>query len=370
MAEIVLIYPITGLDLKGVSVWLPMSVLAVASGVVDSYDTAVIDQRVAADWRGDLRAALGPETLCVGISTMTGAQIGHALEAARLVRELCPGLPIVWGGNHPTLLPEQTARHPLVDIVVMGEGERTFRALVDALRAGRDWRSVADIAYKSGGSVRTQGSPYSFADPEMFSELPYHLINIEHYINSGLGFGSATRAKRILPFISSFGCPHPCAFCCQPVLSGRRWRCMSAAKTAERASHLVERFGLDAVEFFDEEFFADRKRGVEISERIAGRFSFLIQTRMDDLLNVDLPSLERSGLVAVQPGIESGSDRILELIRKHETVAQYRRANRTLAGTGIRATYNFMMGFPGETHEDLQQSVDLALEMQRRYNKL
>ena len=360
MAQVVLVYPITGLDVRGLSVWLPLSVLAVASGVADAYDVVVVDQRVDPDWRRSLKKALGPETLCVGISSMTGSQILHGLEAARQVRDAAPDLPIVWGGNHPTLAAAQTAEHSLVDIVVIGEGEKTFRLLVDALKAGKDWRAIPNIAYKSEGRAVVQGDAYDFVDPERMEEMPYHLVDVEKYVAGRALFG---RPVRSLPFITSFGCPYACTYCCQPVLSNRRWRRMSPELAARRASALAERYGLDAIEFHDEEFFVDRRRGTKIAESIGGAFSWYVQTRMDDLLALDLPALEKNGLCAVQPGLESGSDRILKLVRKQETVAQYRAANSALARTGIQATYNFMMGFPTETPEDLNSTVDLALEL-------
>ncbi|MFI5361366.1 MAG: B12-binding domain-containing radical SAM protein [Elusimicrobiota bacterium] len=360
MAQIVLVYPITGLDVRGLSVWLPLSVLAVASGVADAYDVVIVDQRVDSDWRGSLRSALGADTLCVGVSSMTGAQIRHGLEAARLVRESAPDVPIVWGGNHPTLAPAQTAEHSLVDIVVIGEGEKTFRALVDALKAGTDWRRVPNIAYKADGGAVVSGDAYDFVNPEEMPELPYHLVDVEEYLAGRALFG---RPVRSLPFITSFGCPYACTFCCQPVLSNRSWRRMSPELAARRASALADRYGLDAIEFHDEEFFVDRRRGMRIAERIGGAFSWYVQTRMDDLLAMDLAALEKNGLSAVQPGLESGSDRILKLVRKQETVAQYRAANEALARTGIHTTFNFMMGFPTETPEDLNATVDLALEL-------
>ena len=140
MANVVLIYPSTGLDIKDVSVWLPLSVLHVASNLVKDYDVVIVDQRIDENWKSKLSAALGQETLCVGISSMTGTQIKGGLSAAQYVRELAPELPIVWGGNHPTLVPHSTVMHPLVDIVVLGEGEITFRRCVEALERGEETR--------------------------------------------------------------------------------------------------------------------------------------------------------------------------------------------------------------------------------------
>ncbi len=360
MAQVVLVYPVTGLDMPGVSLWLPLSVLHVASTLAADYDVAIVDQRVEKDWPAALRKALTRDTLCVGISAMTGTQIRFGLQAARQVRATAPELPIVWGGNHATLLPEQTAAHPLVDAVVMGQGEETFRRLVDALAAGRDWRECGNICFKSDGKVVVQGSAYEFFDLAKLPPLPYHLVDVERYAAGRMMFG---RPMRSLPFITSFGCPYECTFCCQPVLSKRRWLKMPPELVAERTLELARRFRLDAVEFHDEEFFVDRRRGERVAELLGGRLRWYAQTRMDDLLELNLPRLQERGLAAVQPGLESGSDRILALVKKEETLADYRAANAALARTGILTTYNFMLGFPTETPAEVAQTVDLALEL-------
>src|SRR3989338_644604 len=360
MAQVILVYPFTGLDLKDFSVWLPLAVLNVASTLVKDYDVAVVDQRLDKEWAKTLSQHLNDDTLCVGIFSMTGTQIKQGLQVAAKVRQLAPQLPIVWGGNHPTLVVEQTAAHPLVDIVVQGEGEFTFRQLVDCFAQDRNWKETPNIAYKQDGKVVVQGKGRDFFDPAGMPELPYHLVDVSKYVYGRMSFGKPLRS---LPFITSSGCPYACTFCCQPVLSNRRWRKMKPEVAVERVFKLVEKYNLEAIEFHDEEFFVDRKRGMAIADLIGGKFQWYAQTRMDDLLALDLNRLEKNGLKMVQPGLETGSPRILEMIKKEETIEQYRNANLALAATGIEATYNFMMGFPTETHEDLLSTVDLALEL-------
>lgn len=363
MATIVLIYPATGLDIRKVSVWLPLSVLQIAATLVEDYDVVIVDQRVDDTWKATLRRVVTDETLCVGISSMTGTQIRGALAVAAEVREIHPTVPLVWGGNHPTLAPDSTARHPLVDIVVMGEGEVVFRKLVEALEKGTDWRALPDIAFEKDGEVVKNGTgtdPQRFVDPATWPPLPYHLLDIEEYISGPMIFG---RKLRSLPYIGSRGCPHECAFCCQPIFSKRRWRQQPPEMVYQRTSALMEKYRLDAIEFHDEEFFVDRRRGALLAGLIGGRFDWYVQTRMDDLLALDLEMLYRSGLRVVQPGLETGSPRILDMIRKGETVEMFHEANRRLAGSGIHATYNFMMGFPGETIADVTDTVDLALTL-------
>ena len=131
----------------------------------------------------------------------------------------------------------------------------------------------------------------------------------------------------------------------------------------ERTVALKEKYNLDAIEFHDEEFFVNRKRGTHIAEMINGEYEWYVQTRMDDLLRLDLDMLERNGLRVVQPGLETGSGRILEMIKKQETLDDFYRANKKLASTNIKSTYNFMMGYPTETNEDLIATVDLAMRL-------
>jgi radical SAM superfamily enzyme YgiQ (UPF0313 family) len=243
---------------------------------------------------------------------------------------------------------------------VIGEGELSFRNLVRALEKKQNLADVRGISFKHDGQV-IQTEPQDFVEFENLPEIPYHLVDVEKYIGSqGRFLGETTRS---LIFISSRGCPWQCTYCCNPRLSRRRWRSMSAEKTFEQVADLVDRFDLDAVTFHDEEFLINGARAEKIAALIDGKFRWWIQGRMDGLRAVNLSVLEKGGLCAVQPGIESGSERILKLIKKGETTVDMIEANRLLSQTSIEPLYNFMMGFPTETYDELMQSVDLAIQL-------
>ena len=356
MADVVLVYPKTGFDIQRISVDLPLSLLAAASLVSQQYSVKIIDQRLDADWAHQLEEELKSQPLCIGVTAMTGPQILFALEIAKFVKERS-SVPLVWGGVHATLQCEQTLRSPLIDIVIPGEGEVSFLNLVRALEAGRDLWNVKGIAFKKNGLI-IRPDPEPPIDLNNLPPLPYHLVDVERYVgNQGRFTDNRTRS---LIFFSSRGCPYHCAYCCNQGLYHGTWRSMSAERTFQKASELVTKYHLDAVTFHDDDLFIDRRRIEKLADLIGGRFGWWGQSRMDKIEKTNLAKLERGGLRALQPGIESGSTRILRLIQKNETVDIMLKANRMLAHTTIKPLYNFMMGFPTETYEDLLQSVDLA----------
>lgn len=359
MSDIVLIYPRTGLDLTKVSVGLPMSLLAISSEIVGDFSVKIIDQRVSKNWEADLIEELKSKPLCVGISAMTGYQIFHGLRAARIVREHSEDVPIIWGGMHVTLTAEESIRHPLVDIIVKGDGEWTFRDLVRALAVRKTLEGVGGLYWKERGTVRKSDEAPSLVLDQTLP-YPFELIDAENYVHHGEYLFPGI--KRTLPFMGSRGCPFKCTFCSEPALT-KVYKMMKPELIYERTSDMVRRFRLDMVTFYDEEFFVNSRWATRVAELIDGKFKWWTQTRANDLLRVDLQKLERCGLYVVAPGLESGSNRILKFIKKKETVDEYIEVNRRLAKTGIIAQYNLMMGFPGETTEELYETVDLCLRL-------
>ena len=140
----------------------------------------------------------------VGISCMSGMQIRYALEFARYVKTQNLSCPIVWGGVHPTLLPEQTVSHELVDIVVRGEGELIVKDLANRLSNSQPIDTVAGITYKSEGVIKSNPDGEVIDLDAIPVNLPYDLLQTDKYpsIKSGRFHIQTSR-----------GCPHKCGFC-------------------------------------------------------------------------------------------------------------------------------------------------------------
>ncbi|MCP4707460.1 MAG: B12-binding domain-containing radical SAM protein [Planctomycetes bacterium] len=336
---IVLVYPRTGADAKNVSLHPPLSLLYLAAELHDSYRIEIYDERT--DDPDRLFRLLDENPLCVGFSIFTGPQIKHALVLAEKVKDR--HITTVFGGIHATILPEQTASDPKVDYVVTGDGEYAFRSLLFALQNNEPNDPVIN------------GDHHPPVDLNNIAPLPYDLIQVENYIHT------ASLPGRSLPFLFSRGCPYRCTFCCNPAISNGQWRTMNVEVALDRLNVLVEKYQLDSVFFLDENLTVNPQILNELVAKIDGRFYWGAQTRADALLKNDLKYLEKMGARYFGVGLESGSDRILKQIKKQETVDQFIETNRRLAQTGISVWYNYITGFPGETHDDLHATLELAL---------
>lgn len=335
--KILLVYPKVGSEAKEMSLHSPLSLLYLASYLKD-YSIAIYDQRV--DGIEKFQKLLAKKPICVGFSVMTGPQIKFSLELAELVKEY--NIPTVFGGVHPSILPEQTKMDRRVDYVVVGEGELALRKLIDSLENG------------------TQVDPIIRAekiDLNSLSPLPYELIDVEKYIHSSAIEG------RALPVLFSRGCPFACTFCCNPVITQRKWRTMNPDLAINQLMQLVDKYNLDSIIFWDENLTVNPNILNKFAASINGQFKWYAQSRINSLLKYDLEYLEKMGLWRLSCGIESGSPRMLEKIKKEETVEEYLEVNRRLAKTKISAWYNYIVGFPDETMDDLQMTIDLALQI-------
>ena len=203
-----LLYPKTGLDL-GSTVAPPHALLTVAAPILKAaYTVKLLDQRTQPITEEILRGLVSSDLLAVGISTMTGTQVAFALGLAKMVRKLTDGkVPIVLGGCHPSVMPEQTLAHPLVDIVAIGEGDYTMLDILEALGAHRSLCTVPGIMYKDGPTpVKTL--PRAMINVEELLPTPWELVNPEAYIHRDMYLRDRDRVLDIGQ--TSRGCPFDC----------------------------------------------------------------------------------------------------------------------------------------------------------------
>lgn len=153
MSEIVLVFPKMVLSQKFEKPNVPLSVITLGTMLLErGYRVTIIDQRADVDWQKNLEQALEGNPLMVGISCASGPPIHFSLQIAAFVKERS-NVPVVWGGLHPTLEPKTTVKHPLVDMLVVGEAEISLPELVQALEGNLPLSKVGGLIYKKNGQV-------------------------------------------------------------------------------------------------------------------------------------------------------------------------------------------------------------------------
>ena len=174
MIDILFLFPKTGEDI-GASIAPPFGVLCASSLLnKENYKIKVIDQRTDKNWKNQIKSALKSNPLFVGISTMTGSQIYYALEMAKTVRKNNKDIKIVWGGTHPTIIPQQTLENEYVDIIVRGEGEETCLELAKRIEKNKDYSKLKGI------NLNPQRK---YLDINKLPETPWKIINVKKYIS-------------------------------------------------------------------------------------------------------------------------------------------------------------------------------------------
>jgi len=338
----------------------PWGLLYVASPLVSrGYDVAIIDGSKDKKWRQHLASILKERPICVGVSSMTGYEINGALEFSRTIREY-GDIPIVWGGVHPTIFPEQPISESVADVVVRGEGEETFAELVEAFEKGGKLDNIKGISYLKDGRI-THNERRGYIDLNNFRhELPFHLIDMERYIveNSHLING----AKRVITAESSRGCSRRCAYCFN---HDSGWRALDGQRLSKLTLDIVKRFRVDGIHWEDSNFFEDMQRVTIFCETIsreALNIKWSANCRVDYLYSYDasfMKKITRSGCSKLRLGCESGSQRILDLLNKGIRIEQIIEVNQMLRDYCIDSSYNFMFGFPNETIQDLSATLKL-----------
>ncbi len=370
MAEIVLIKPpVLPIDMDNRESRPPTGLLYVAVPVVQyGFDVVIIDQGAEDNWQEKLLGAVGKETICVGITCMTGFMILNGIETVKLIREYS-NCPVVWGGVHPTLEPDTTISSEYVDIIVIGDGEETFLELAKALKNRESLESIDGIIYKKDGQIYKNRSRKTY-DLNNLPPLPLNLVNMDHYKgHPQLAAFFHFKSPVAISLETSRGCAYKCTYCIMANSNFKdlsKWRCMSADKLIDYIENIIKEQGIKAFAFIDDHFFIDIRRVKRFLDQIEIRnldIEWFADIRMDTIVNkldIDfLKRLEKSGLRSLGIGIESGSNKILDYLQKGEVRETYIEANKMLASTKIVPQYGFIQGLPGETREDMEETYSL-----------
>ncbi len=372
---------------------IPLGLIALATYLSASktrYNIKVIDTRIYPDevYLDKLSSVIREHDINnIGMTVMT-AQIPHALKLSKFVKELNHNIPIVWGGVHCTLFPEQTSQHPLVDYVVIGQGELPYSHLVQGFSAGvNNFDDVLELAINGrvNRKVRRVSPEKTRFTPELFdiSEVPFMnfdvLDDIDRYIGPAPHFLlSPDKPVRLIEMVTSRGCPWSCTFCSNPLMPGQKaWRKLNPERALNEIEHQVKKHKLDGVRFLDEDFFPNKHRVRGIAEGLIERKLNIIWGAnaranyfRDNYINDEFANLlYKSGMRAVSTGVESGSPKILKKLKKDITVDDVIKEAEVCNKAGLNLVLSWMIGIPGESKDDIEKTLELQRKVSNIHNK-
>jgi anaerobic magnesium-protoporphyrin IX monomethyl ester cyclase len=324
--------------------------------IVDCQTTHPTQQELEEKFRD-----LDPNIIGVTSATLTYLP---ALEILRAAKAALPKAITLIGGPHVTVRDEATfTESNNVDVVVRGEGEMTMLEVAKIVSEERLDRlgNVLGITYQRDGQVYRNSDRAFMENIDALPHPAHKHFDVGRYKILG---------KTYLPIITSRGCPFHCTFCAGYKMCGRGFRARAPTKVVDELEWLRDEFGAGAFAFYDDTFTFDEKRAIAICDEIQKRKINLpwdCRTRVDKVSPELLVKLRKSGCQLIHFGIESGNQQMLNLMRKGTTVEQNAQAIKWAKEAGISVATSLVIGYPTETPEQMQQTIDFIYKTKPDY---
>lgn len=337
-----------------------------ASSIKDTYETEILDCIKEKIKPSDFYKILNKKKPdVVGIQCYT-YDLYNVRDMLRQCRER--RIKTVLGGPHPSAVPLEAMEFfgSDLDYLFQGEAEIGFRAFLDKLNGnpGATFRGIPGLVWREKGKVLTNDK-YFLDDLDSLGIPAWDLIRPDTYPEAQ--HGAFFKRFPIAPIITTRGCPFLCTFCAGHLISGKTLRKRNPRKILEEIKILYRDYGIREFHIVDDNFTLDRKFAKEFLaslKKLNLEISWAVPNgiRMDTLDDEILELMKETGLYVISLGIESGSDRILGLMKKNITIDKIRRSVRLIRKHNIDIAGFFILGFPGETAEDIKKTIRFSLE--------
>ncbi len=363
----------------------PLGLAYIAAYLKNEYNVKIIDA-ACEGWDQEIRIADGLLTYglpfeqikalindfnpdVVGVSCLYSMQYKNAHKICRVAKELNINIFTIMGGSHPTVLPQETLEDPNVDMVVLGEGECSTRELLDAMRDGKSLAGIDGIAFKEDGKIVVNPKTKFIQDLDAIPFPARDLLPMEKYFRINLPHGVSTRYSPNTPVITSRGCPANCIFCSIHSIWGYKYRARSPENIIQELKLLKDIYHIREIQFEDDNLTFDRQRAYALFERmIEEKFNLAWTTpngvAMWSLDKELLLKMKQSGCYSLSLAIESGDQKMLsETIKKPLNLKKVKELIHWINIYGFVTDAFFVVGFPNETKEQLQNTFKFASEL-------
>ncbi|MCB9230323.1 MAG: B12-binding domain-containing radical SAM protein [Bacteroidia bacterium] len=345
---------------------IPNSILQVGASIEGKFDYVFVDGNRESDpWTTIENHLKTGKFGYFGSTVMPGPQLAQAIPFTKKIRENFPEVVNIWGGYFASNQHTSVLNSGFVDYVVNGPGDRAFPALLEALEAGNSPEGIQNLIFKKDGKIITTHKE-ALLDQDTLPPFPYAKLNSFYSLDGYLAH--TFLGKKTAGYHSSFGCPFTCSFCAVVPIYNARWKGKSANLIYQDVKYLKEKFGADAVEFHDNNFFVSERRTVEFAKLMLHEgMNWWGEARidtMDKYSDESLTLIRESGCRMIFFGAESGNDEILKSMDKggKQTGEQVRHFAERLRKFDIVPEYSFVLGTPAATPEEVMAQIDREID--------
>jgi len=328
----------------------------------NDYEIKIADcgvENISYDDIGNIASEFQPDI--IGITALTFVLL-DVIAIIKSIKASFPNAPIVLGGPHPNLYPEETINLPGVDFIVLGEGEKPFKELIDNISNREKLKTIPGLVFKLNGETVNTGHCELIND---LDELPFPARQLTKYDKY---FSIIAQKSPVTTMFTSRGCPYRCLFCDRPHL-GKAFRARSAKNVVDEMEE-IKKMGIEEIFIYDDTFTINRQRTVDICHEIINRklkINWDIRARVNTVDEELLHLLKLAGCQRIHFGVEAGTQKILDTLKKDITLEMVEKAIRWTKKEGIETLAYFMIGNPSETLDDIKQTMEFTKKLDPDY---
>lgn len=315
-----------------------------------------------------------PDVVGFQIYTYDLARVRKDLEIVKIWN---PRVITVAGGPHPSAIPYETFLHigESLDFIFVGEAEIGFSKFLDLFsqQGSQNYSEISNRLLENipGLSWRREGKffcnpPLLVEDLDSLGFPAWDLIKPQEYPEAQ--HGAFFKRFPIAPIMTGRGCPFNCTFCAGHIITGKRVRKRSIENVMEELKFLTKKFGIREIHIVDDNFTMEKDYVMEFCQRLKEENIDITWAtpngiRIDTLDREMLLAMKKSGYYLASVGIEFGSERMLKLTKKHLTKDEILRGIELIKSVGLEIAGFFMIGYPGETEEEIRKTIKFACEL-------
>ena len=246
---------------------IPNSIMNIAASIDGDYEWVIVDGNREENPYEKIKSYLSTcEYKYIGFTIMPGPQTKQAIPFSKKIKKEFPGTIMIWGGYFPTNHYKVVLNSGYVDFVINGPGDHAFPLLIDALENNKPYELIKNLIYKQDENTVIRNAKEDLIEQDSLPPLPYdkfhEIYSIEKYL------GKTYLGNKTLAYHSSIGCPFTCSFCAVVPTYEARWKAKSAEHVYQDIKYIKDKWGADAIEFHDNNFFVSEKRSVAFAKLI------------------------------------------------------------------------------------------------------